>query len=121
MDNNTNFYEKEIRELENGLTAFPEDVFIADQSWLSNYFLPLISIDLGILRTDLTGTVVHILNPTAPYDGIIGEQTTDFHNEFCAENWIAFKLTKDNKYSFLGNKNYFLSASKHRIELIVNL
>lgn len=114
MENKKNFYEEEISELRKELTPFPEDVFVADQPWLSNYLMSLISIDLGILRTDLKGTIVHILNPTEPSEGIIGEVTTDFHNEFCAENWIAFKLTKDNKYSFLGNEEFFLSASNHK-------
>ena len=114
MENNTNFYEEEISELRKELTPFPEDVFVEDQPWLSNYLMPLISIDLGILRTDLQGTIVHILNPTEPSEGIIGEVTTEFHNEFCAENWIALKLTQDNKYSFLGNEEFFLSASIHK-------
>ncbi|WP_296143475.1 hypothetical protein [uncultured Flavobacterium sp.] len=115
MENNkTNFNEKEIGELKEGLIPFPENVFIEDQTWLSKYLLPLISIDLGILKNDLKGTIVHILNPTEPAEGIIGEETTDFHNEFCSENWIAFKLTKDNKYSFLGNEEFFLSASIHK-------
>lgn len=114
MENKTNFYEEEISELMEGLTPLPEDVFVEDQPWLSNYLMPLISIDLGILRTDLVGTIVHLLNPTEPADGIIGEQTTDFHNEFCGENWLAFRLTPDNKYSFLGNEAYFLSSSQHK-------
>lgn len=110
----SNFCEEEISELKEGLIPFPEDIFVADQSWLSNYLLPLISIDLGILSPDLKGTVIHILNPTEPYEGIIGEKTTDFHNEFCTENWIAFRLAEDNKYAFLGNEEYFLSASKYK-------
>lgn len=107
---NTNFYQEEINELIDGLTPFPEDIFLKEQSWLSHYVLPLISIDLGILRTDLAGTTLHLLSPTEPYEGLIGEATTDFHNEFCSENWIAFELTEDNKYRFLGNESYFLSA-----------
>ena len=76
--------------------------------------MPLISIDLGVLRKDLKGTIVHMLNPTEPYEGLIGEETTDFHNEFCGENWIALELTDDNKYRFLGNEDYFLSAPTHK-------
>ena len=113
-ENKTNLYEEEIKELQKGLTPFPEDIFVGDQSWLPNYLLPLISVDLGILRTDLAGTVLHIVNPTEPYEGIIGEETSNFHNEFCTENWIAFRLTKDNKYIFLGDEDYFLSAAKHK-------
>ncbi|MFN0254140.1 enolase [Pedobacter ureilyticus] len=115
MENNkTNFCEEETSELKTGLTPFPEDIFVTEQPWLSNYLLPLISVDLGLLRNDLAGTVVHVLNPTEPAEGIIGEQTTNFHNEFCAENWIALELTPDNKYRFLGNENYFLSAPIHK-------
>lgn len=108
------FYEEAISELRAGLTPFPEDIFVSEQSWLSNYLLPLISIDLGLFRQDLAGTTVHMLNPTEPYDGLIGEVTTDFHNEFCAENWIALELTEDNKYRFLANEDYFLSSPKHK-------
>lgn len=106
--------EEKISELREGLMPFPEDVFVSNQLWLKNYLLPLISIDLGLLREDLKGTVLCILNPTEPYEGLIGEETTDFHNEFCGENWIALELTQDNKYRFLGNENYFLSAPIHK-------
>ncbi|WP_294279828.1 hypothetical protein [uncultured Chryseobacterium sp.] len=115
MENHhTNFYEKDIRELKEGLTPFPENIFVADQAWLGNYVLPLISVDLGILWPDLKGTVLHFLNPTEPYEGVIGENTTDFHTEFCTENWLAFRLTEDNQYAFLGKEEYFLSAPKHQ-------
>lgn len=118
MENNqTNFYEEDISELKEGLMPFPEDVFVAEQSWLNNYVLPLISVDLGILRPGLKGTLLHLLNPTEPYEGLLGEKTTDFHTEFCTENWMAFQLTEDNKYSFLGNEEYFLSASKHKAKI----
>ncbi|MGD1840241.1 MAG: hypothetical protein ACFB0B_04995 [Thermonemataceae bacterium] len=114
MSNGEKYHKEEIGELEEGLMPFPEDVFLSSQPWLSNYLLPLISIDLGLLRKDLKGTVLHILNPTEPYEGLIGEETIDFHNEFCGENWIALELTKDNKYRFLGEENYFLSAPIHK-------
>lgn len=112
MENKTNFCEEDISELKDGLTPFPEEVFVAEQSWLNDCFLPLISVDLGVLRTDLVGTVVHFLNPVEPADGLLGEETEEFYNEFCAENWIAFKLTTDNKYNFLADKDYFLSLSE---------
>lgn len=104
-----------ITELKEGLIPFTEDIFVKDQLWLRNYLLPLISIDLGLVREDLKGTVVHMLNPKEPYGGAyIGEQTKEFHNEFCGENWIAFQLNQDNTYQFLGDENYFLSAPKHK-------
>ena len=43
MENDqNNFYEEDIKELKEGLTPFPEDIFVADQAWLSDYVLPLI-------------------------------------------------------------------------------
>lgn len=110
----TNFCKEEVSEIEDGLTPFPENIFVAEQDWLDNYLLPLISIDLGLLRKDLKNTVLHVLNPVEPYEGLIGDDTADFHNEFCSENWIALKITQDNKYRFLGNEDYFLSAPTHK-------
>ncbi|WP_216452473.1 hypothetical protein [Arcanobacterium phocae] len=105
--------QEDVRELVEGLSPFPEGVFVPDQPWLTNYFLPLISIDLGLLVEELRGTVVHMLNPFEPYDGLIGEDTAQFHTEFCGENWLAFELTPDNKYRFLASEDYFLSSPTH--------
>lgn len=111
---NITFQMEEVNELIEGIAPFPENVFAEEQSWLENYLLPLLSIDLGILKDELKGTIVHMLNPTEPYEGLIGEETTEFHNEFCSENWIALQLTEKNKYRFLGNEDYFLSSSNHK-------
>ncbi len=119
--NKITFYKENISELIEGLTPFPENIFIEEQNWVNNYLLPLISIDLGILKEDLKGTVVHMLNPIEPYEGLIGEKTTKFHNEFCSENWIALALTEDNKYRFLGNEGYFLSAPQNDNNIDDNL
>ncbi len=108
------FHKEEVDELIEGLKPFPENIFIEEQSWLNNYLLPLISIDLGILNDKLKGIIVHMINPVEPYEGLIGEGTTEFHNEFCSENWIALELTSDNKYRFLGKEDYFLSSPNHK-------
>ncbi len=113
-ENKVNFHKEEISELIEGLTPFPENIFVEEQNWVNNYLLPLISIDLGILNDKLKGTIVHMLNPVEPYEGLIGEETTEFHNEFCSENWIALELTIDNKYRFLGKEDYFLSSPNHK-------
>jgi hypothetical protein len=112
-DRNANYHGKSIKRPIRGLTPFPEDIFIPAQASLENYLLSLISIDLGLLRNDLQGTTVHILNPVEPYEGFIGEETAEFHNAFCGENWLTLELTKDNKYQFLGDEGYFLSAPVH--------
>lgn len=113
-ENKVNFHKEEISELIEGLTPFPENIFVEEQNWVNNYLLPLISIDLGILNDKLKGTIVHMINPVEPYEGLIGEGTTEFHNEFCSENWIALELTTDNKYRFLGIEDYFLSSPNHK-------
>ena len=101
------FEEENLKELRPGLTPFPEHVFVDDQPWLAKHLWPLLSIDLGLLRPELAGTVVHMLEPVGPVDGYIGEGTTEFHNEFTAPNWFALRLTEDNRYRFLGQEAYF--------------
>lgn len=99
--------EENIEILRPGLTPFPERVFVDDQPWLADHLWPLLSIDLGILRPELAGTVVHMLQPVGPIDGYIGDGTAEFHNEFIASNWFALHLTEDNCYRFLGQDGYF--------------
>ena len=101
------FEEENLEELRPGLTPFPEHVFVDDQPWLADHLWPLLSIDLGLLRPELAGTVVHMVEPVAPVDGYIGDGTTEFHNEFTAPNWFALRLTEDNRYRFLGQEEYF--------------
>lgn len=108
-------WRENIEELNENLTPFPkvEDIFVKEQAWLREHFLPLISIDLGELNPDWKGTKVHLLNPFEPYDGYIGEETQDFHNEFTGENYLAFRLSEDNRYEFLGNEGYFLRTAQN--------
>ncbi len=70
---------KKISELMEGLTPFPENIFVEEQPWATNYLLPLISIDLGVIDDKLKGTIVHMLNPVEPYEGLIGEETMELY------------------------------------------
>lgn len=105
----------EVRELKPGLTPFPDaaDIFVADQPWLAEHLLSLISIDLGLVRPELAGTVVHMLCPVEPFEGCIGDETEAHHNAFTAPNWFALELTPDNRYRFLGNEGFFQRAPQH--------
>ena len=38
----------------------------------------------------------------------MGDYTQAFHNEFCKENWLAFRLNAQNQYELLTDKRYFL-------------
>ena len=97
----------ELRDLLPGMVPFPADVFPADQAWLGQHLLPLLKIDLGVLRPELAGQVATMLCPIEPYEGLIGEYTEEHHNDLTAANWIAFELTADNRMRFLGNEGYF--------------
>lgn len=106
-------FEENLREIKPGMTAFPQDIFVPEQPWLADHLLPLLSIDLGMLRPELAGTVVHMLCPIEPFEAYIGDDTQAFHNEFTAPNWFALQLTEDNRYRFLGNEGYFQRAPVH--------
>ena len=100
-------HQTELRDLLPGMVAFPDDVFAADQPWLARHMLPLLKIDLGVLRPELAGTVATMLCPIEPHEGLIGEYTEEHHTAFTTTNWIAFALTDDNRMRFLGNEGYF--------------
>ena len=106
---------EEIKELNDHLQAFPkaEDIFVKEQQWLKNHFLPLMSIDLAEINPDWAGQKVYMLCPFEPYEGYIGDNTTKYHNEYTAPNWLAFRLTDDNKFEFLGKEGYFERTDIH--------
>ena len=106
---------EEIQELNDHLQAFPkaEDIFVKEQQWLKNHFLPLMSIDLAEINPDWTRQKVYMLCPFEPYGGYIGDNTTEYHNEYTAPNWFAFRLTDDNKFEFLSKEGYFERTAIH--------
>ena len=107
---------EEIQELKDHLQVFPkaEDIFVKEQPWLKNHFLPLMSIDLAEINPDWAGQKVYMICPFEPYDGYIGNNTTEYHNEYTAPNWLAFRLTDDNKFEFLGKEGYFWRTAIHQ-------
>ena len=106
---------EEIQELNDHLQAFPkaENIFVKEQQWLKNHFLPLMSIDLAEINPDWAGQKVYMLCPFEPYEGYIGDNTIEYHNEYTAPNWLAFRLTDDNKFEFLGKESYFERTAIH--------
>jgi hypothetical protein len=107
-----NNYREHINELNENLKAFPEpeEVFSPKQPWLKDHFLPCVSIDLAELNPQWKGTKLHMINPIEPYEGYIGDETTQYHNEYTSPNWLAFRLDENNHYEFLGNEGYFLRS-----------
>lgn len=113
---------RNVKTLNGYLTPFPniDTIFVEHQSWLKEHFLPLISIDLGMINSEWGGQVVHMINPFEPEDGVIGGWTDEFHNEFTGENWLAFRLTDNNRYEFLGDEGYFIRSPIHGDEVNEN-
>lgn len=66
-----------------------------------------------MLRSELAGTVVHLVNPFEPYEGYIGEDTPEYHNQYVSENWLAFRLDEHNRYHFLADEGYFLRSEMY--------
>ncbi|MDO5099358.1 MAG: hypothetical protein Q4D85_11490 [Corynebacterium sp.] len=102
----------EISSLEPFFTPFPEarDVFAgndADIARAAEHLLPLLTIDLEAYDPEFAGLKVHMLSPIEPYEGLVGENSEDYHNYYLRENWFGFRLTEDNKYEFLGDWRYF--------------
>lgn len=106
-------HQTDVRVLQPGLTPFPTDVFAHDQAWLADHLLPLIAIDLGLLRPELAGSVATLVCPIEPYEGCIGDGTEAHHTAFTGSNWLAFELQADNRLRFLGNEGYFQRAPQH--------
>ena len=104
-----------IQKLNDHLQAFPkaEDIFTKDQQWLKKHFLPLMSIDLAEINPDWAGQKVYMLCPFEANIGYMGGNTTEYHNEYTAPNWVTFKLTDDNKFEFLGNEGFFERTKYH--------
>ena len=106
---------RKIQELNDHLQVFPkaEDIFVKEQLWLKNHFLPLMSIDLAEINPDWAGQKVYMLCPFEGNQSCIGGKTTEYHNEYTAPNWLAFRLTDDNKFEFLGEEGYFERTAIH--------
>jgi hypothetical protein len=94
------------------LRPFParEDIFAVNAQWLARHIHPLCSIELSTVIPGAQGWV-HLLSPIEPHEGYIGDHTSGFHDEYCSENWISFRLDEDNRYTFLGQQRYFLLES----------
>ncbi|TDB34624.1 enolase [Stenotrophomonas sp. TEPEL] len=117
-------HQTELRDLLPGMVPFAADVFPDDQAWLSQHLLPLLKIDLGVLRPELAGQAATLLCPIEPYEGCIGETTEEHHNAFTGTNWIAFELTSDNRMRFLGEEGYFIGdqvQDKHALKHITEM
>ena len=72
----------------------PEDVFATQVDKHFEYLLPIASVDLRLRLYDWEGTI-HFVSPIEPFEGVVGAGTERFHNSYCSENWIGYKVIDD--------------------------
>lgn len=84
-----------------------ERVFAGDVKRHARHFLPLMSLDAATLNPDWDGQL-HIVLPKEAYDGALGEHCREFHNEYCRDNQVAFRVDVDSRYTFLTDFRYFI-------------
>ncbi|MGB7305911.1 MAG: hypothetical protein WBD13_16680 [Burkholderiaceae bacterium] len=83
----------------------PDEVFAGDIDKHAEHFLPLASVDLSQIKPGMDG-VLHFVAPVEPYDGVVGETTTQFHDYLCRDNWVAYRVT-DSRYEYAGDWRLF--------------
>ena len=89
---------------------FPDarDVFASRVQEHAEYLLPLASVELSHLAHQWNGRI-HFVAPIEPYDGVLGEDTEDFHNYLCRENWVGYRII-DGKYDLACDFRFFQKA-----------
>lgn len=83
----------------------PGDVFGNEVPTHSEFFLPMMTIDVrdfGFATTE----ILHFVQPIEPYDGYVGDDTTRYHNDYCRENWVGYSV-KEGKYTFTADFRFF--------------
>jgi hypothetical protein len=97
-----------ITTLQRYLKVYPPDdhVFADPVAQYARHLLPLVSIDLSAVDPSWKGWI-HMVNSVEPEDGMLGEDTTAFHNYYLRENWIGFHLNQQGRYELLGDFRYF--------------
>ncbi len=96
---------------------FPEfeDVFGGVAAY-HRHLLPLATVDLSHLRSNLTGSI-HFVLPTERFICEPGEYTSTHHSYLCRHNWLGFRMDANDKYTFDASLEYFLTESQLVSEL----
>ena len=90
-------------------TPFPEPdtVFAGDVETHLKYLLPLATVSLKHINPAWEGPI-HFVQPVEPYEGVVGEMTTQHHSQLCGENWIGYRIDEHGRYTFATDWEYFL-------------
>ncbi|MCD5329334.1 hypothetical protein ACFFU8_20485 [Chromobacterium piscinae] len=112
--NNKISYLKHLSMQENIKTAHPylrvfpepEQVFADPVARHAKHLLPCVSIELSAVNPSWEGWI-HMVLPAEPLGGYVGDYGADYHNEYLAPNWLAFRLTESGHYQLLGDFRFF--------------
>ncbi|WP_158211103.1 hypothetical protein [Myroides phaeus] len=82
-----------------------EEVFATDIDKCREHFLPICSINLKCV--DPTNDQwLHFISAKEIYDGCVGQETEQWHTEYCKMDMLGFDIIGD-KYAFEADWNYF--------------
>ncbi|EPH13461.1 hypothetical protein HMPREF9713_00641 [Myroides odoratimimus CCUG 12700] len=90
------------------IKLFPEydQVFEGDITQYQKHFTPICSINLQCIYPD-QDQWLHFVSVKEIYDGCVGQETEEYHSDYCKEDMIGFDVIGD-KYRFTGDWNYFI-------------
>ena len=90
------------------LKAFPrpETVFADPVTRYERLLNPFVSIELSAIDPGLSGWI-HLVGPIEPYDGCLGGTEKKYWGPFLQQNWIAFRVTAEDRYQLLGDFRFF--------------
>lgn len=99
-----------------GFVPYPDpgDVFMEDVGLHLKVFHPILTIPAAQVDPTWTGQF-HFVLPIEPYDGALGEGSTDYYGPHCGEAWIKF-VRIGSKYRFAGDWRYFAINREHDVE-----
>src|ERR1700733_11491514 len=96
------------------LKAFPrpETAFADPIARYERLLNPFVSIELSAIDPELSGWI-HLVGPIEPYDGYIGDTDKRYCGPFLQRNWIAFRVTAEDRYQLPGDFRFFeIEAAK---------
>ena len=98
-----------ITELQSFMHPFPDskDVFSDNLELHQKHFLPLMTLDASVINPAWPEQL-HIVSVKETYDGGVGEHCPAFHNDFCSENVVSFRVDDNGRYSFLTDFRFFI-------------
>lgn len=91
------------------LRPFPEpkDVFASQIEEHSKHFLPICSLDMRFLEPNSEELWIHFVQPAGIFDGCVGENTPEYHDEYNFDDSICFDVDGNGKYTFNGDWRFF--------------